>query len=376
MNNTNTIKPLENKNNLLKPTKIGDIVEGTIIGVGRSSVFIDLGILGAGVIYGKEFNEAKIELEKLKKGENVSAKVIDLENEDGYIELSLAKANRELVWKELRQKKENNETIKIKVLGANKGGLLTEFKRIPAFLPASQLSLTHYSQLQKADQLDLLKELQKFIGQELKVKVFEFSSSQNKIILSEKSCDLEHMGDILKDLQSGDVVEGKISKIVNFGAFIRFQLPQKETSKKEKDEENESPQEVEGLIHISELDWQLIEDPGKILEVNQIIKAKIIKIAEGRIFLSLKALKKDPWENIEKEYKKGDIVKGKALKLNTFGVLVQLPSKIQGLCHISEFDAKVKMEEVIEVGKEYNFQVLSLDAKGHKILLSPRIDKK
>lgn len=368
------ITPIKQKINLPSPLKLEETVEGKIIGIGRSSVFINLGIQGTGIIYGKEFYEAKSELENLKKGDKVFAKIIDLENENGYIELSLSKANKEIIWEELRQKKENKETVKVKILGANKGGLLAEFKRVAAFLPASQLSLSHYSELQKGEQKDILRELQKFIGKEMEVKISELMPKQEKIILSEKAKELENIEKLLRNYKVGDIVEGKISKIVNFGAFLRFFLspPAKEKNKTEDKDEKEQKtqeQEIEGLIHISEFDWQLIENPNEILKSGQTVKAKIIKLNEGRVFLSLKALKKDPWEDIEKKYKKEDIVKGKVVKLNPFGALIQIPSKIQALCHISEFGTKKKMEEKLKIAKNYDFQILSIEPKEHKMLL-------
>ena len=370
------ITPIKQKNNLPRPLKLEETVKGKIIGIGRSSVFIDLGIQGTGIIYGKEFYEAKNELENLKKGDKVFAKIIDLENENGYIELSLSKANKEIIWEELRQKKASKETVKIKILGANKGGLLAEYKRVAGFLPASQLSLAHYSELQKGEQKDILRELQKFIGKEMEVKISELMPQQEKIILSEKAKELENIEKLLINYKVGDIVEGKISKIVNFGAFLRFSLPQpaKEKSKaKDTDEKEQKPQETEGLIHISEFDWQLIEDPNEILKSGQTVKAKIIKLNEGRVFLSLKALKKNPWEDIEKKYKKEDIVKGKVVKLNTFGALIQIPAKIQALCHISEFGTKKKMEEKLKIGKKYDFQILSMEPKEHKMLLKMKL---
>ncbi len=369
--------PIKQKNNLPNPLKLEETVQGKIIGIGRSSVFVDLGIQGTGIIYGKEFYEAKSELENLKKGDKVFAKIVDLENENGYIELSLSKANKEIIWGELHQKKTSKKTVKIKILGANKGGLLAEYKRVAGFLPASQLSLSHYSELQKGEQKDILRELQKFIGKEMEVKISELMPQQEKIILSEKAKELENIEKLLINYKVGDIVEGKISKIVNFGAFLRFSLPQQpakeKTKTKDEDKKEEKIQEIEGLIHISEFDWQLIEDPNQVLKSGQTVKAKIIKLNEGRVFLSLKALKKDPWEDIEKKYKKQDIVKGKVVKLNAFGSLIQIPTKIQALCHISEFGTKKKMEEKLKIGKNYDFQILSMEPKEHKMLLKMKL---
>lgn len=339
------------QNNLIKPLRIGDVIEGKIIGKGRSAVFLDLGSFGAGIIFGREFQEAKDKLKDLKIGDSVFAKIMDMENEEGYVELSLNQAHQELGWESLKQNKEKNEILKVKITGANKGGLLAEVAGTPAFLPVSQLSSEHYPRVEDADPLKILRELQNFIGQELEVTIFDLSQKEGKLILSEKSKETEKIRESLKNYQAGDIVEGKITGIVNFGVFIVF------------------GENLEGLCHISELDWSLVQDPSEIVQIGQSVKAKIIEIANDRVFLSLKALKEDPWKNIEEKYKKGDEVSGKVTKINPFGAFVQISPKIQGLCHISEFGTKIKMEDVLKIGKKYEFQILSIDPGEHRMSL-------
>ena len=169
------MKELLENNNFLKPPQIGKIIEGKIVGKARSAVFLDLGALGTGIIYGKEFKEAKNELKDFKIGDAIFVKIIDLEDEDGYIELSLSQASNELTWEQLEQRKEKGEIMMVKILGANKGGLLTEVSGIPAFLPVSQLSPEHYPRVEKKEISKILRELQKFIGKELEVKIFDLN---------------------------------------------------------------------------------------------------------------------------------------------------------------------------------------------------------
>ncbi|MCD6528107.1 S1 RNA-binding domain-containing protein [bacterium] len=347
-------------NYLLNPPKIGEIVEGQVIGIGRSSIYVDLGIFGTGIIYGKEFLVMKDTLRNLKKGDKIFAKIISLDNEQGYIELSLREANQEITWEKLKRKAENSETLRVKIIGANKGGLLTKVEGIPAFLPVSQLSPQHYPRVEGAESIKILKKLQKLIGKELEVKIFDIDPAENKLILSEKAKDSKKIKEMLKKYKIGDIVEGEITGVVDFGAFIKFPLTQ--------DKKNNDIF-LEGLIHISELDWQLIEDPSKIVKVGDKVKAKIINIVDDRVFLSLKALKENPWEEIEKKYKKGQIVKGVVTKFNPFGVFVRIAPKIQGLVHISEFDPKVKIEDVLKIGKEYEFEIISINPKNYKISL-------
>jgi len=274
------MKDLLEKNDFLNPPNVGEIIEGKIVGKGRSAVFLDLGPIGTGIIYGREFYEAKEKLKGLKIGDKIFAKIIDLENEDGYIELSINSASRDLALGVLKQKKEKGETLRVKILGANKGGLVAEVSGIPAFLPVSQLALEHYPKVEGGEKTKILKELQKFIGQELEVKILDFSQKDGGIILSEKAVELDKKREILKNYKIGDEVEGEIVAITDFGAFMKFGPPPKFGGG------------LEGLIHISELDWKIIKDPTEVVKVGDKVRAKIIDIQNGRISLSLKALKK------------------------------------------------------------------------------------
>ena len=342
---------------------VGSIVEGTVIGRDRSSLFIDLGIHGNGIIYGKEFYEAKEIIKDLKNGDKIYAKVVDLENENGYKELSLKEATRQIGWQKLKNLKEKGDILKVKISGVNKGGLLTSVEGIAAFLPVSQLASEHYPRVTDADKQKILKELQKFIGQTLEVKILDLAAEENKLILSEKAKSEEKIKEILKNYKEGDVIEGEISGIADFGVFIKFPLSSEASAK-----EDPSAQ-IEGLIHISELDWQLIENPADLVKINEIVKAQIIEIKNGQVFLSLKSLKKNPWQDIEKKYKKGDKIKGKVTKFNPFGAFVQIEKKIQGLCHISEFGSQAKMEETLKIGQSYEFQISSIEPKEYRMSL-------
>lgn len=366
------MNPILEQNNLyggLKPPKVGDLVEGTIIGSGRSAIYIDLGPWGTGIVLGREFYTARDEIKNLKRGDKVFAKVIDLENEEGYVELSLQGANKEIAWENLRKTKENKEPIMVKILGANKGGLLAEVSGISAFLPVSQLSSEHYPKVENADPGQILRELQKFIGKELKVYILNLNPREEKLILSEKAVETEKIKKLLEGYKVGDVVEGEITGIVDFGTFIKFKPKTVATQTVDLKEETEDKEEqaLEGLIHISELDWQPIAKVEDVINVGQKVQAKIIKIEEDRVFLSLKALKPDPWEKME--HKKGDIVKGRVTKINLFGALVEIAPGIQGLCHVSEFGTRTKMEEALKIGQEYEFTILQLDSKEHKMIL-------
>lgn len=351
------MKELLEKSNAIKSPKIGEIIEGKIIGLKKGSVYVDLGAAGTGIIYGKEFYDARDILRGLKQGDVIFAKVIDFENEDGYFELSLSQAGQELNWEKIKQLQENGELVSVRISGANKGGLLAELMGINGFLPVSQLSPQNYPRVEGGDSTKILRELQKFVGQDMEVKIFDLEPREGKLIFSEKAKETEKIKEILKEYKIGDVVKGEITGLVNFGAFIKFPVSAKEG------------ENLEGLIHISELDWAIVENPSEIVKVGDEIEAKIIEIKDEKVSLSLKALKKDPWSDIEEKYKKGTIVKGKVTKFNPFGAFVEITSKIQGLCHISEFGTKQKMEESLKIGDSYDFEVLEIRTQEHRMSL-------
>ncbi len=348
----NLKQKIQELDNSLKPLKNGDIIDGKIIKTERSSIFIDLGVIGTGIIYGKEFYEAKNKLKKLKLEDIITAKVLDTDNEDGYVELSLMQASKELNWRKLKEKQEKNEIITIKITDANKGGLLAETSDIPMFLPVSQLSSKHYPRVRGADKSKILEELRKLIGKELKVKILDIDEQEEKVILSEKIKETEKIKEYLKNYQEGDIIQGEINGIADFGAFIKF-----------------GKRNLEGFIHISELDWQLIQDPAEIVKIGQKIKAKIINISDEKVSLSLKVLKKNPWKTLQEKYKKGDIITGTVVKFNPFGVFIKISSKIQGLIHISEFISFKNMEKALEIDKKYKFKISVIDPDNYKITL-------
>lgn len=366
--------------NLPKSPNAGDIIEGSIISKTGAAVFLDLGVFGTGIIYGRELAEVKSFLKNKEAGEKLFAKIVDLDNEDGYIELSLKQAAKEIGWETLRRKKENGETIIVRISGANKGGLLAEISGISAFLPVSQLASQNYPRVENGDKSKILKELKKLIGKEMEVKIFDIRQEENKLILSEKAGELVKLKEVLANYKVGETIEGEVSAIVGFGAFIKFwkdgtsPLPP-ETEAKAETEETPAQEEkkllptLEGLCHISELDWKIVDNPSQIVKIGEKVKAKIVGIENGRIFLSLKALKEDPWQKIEERYKKGDVVNGKIIKFNPFGVFVEITPQIYGLVHISEFGTLPKMKETIEIGQSRNFQISEINTEQHRMIL-------
>ena len=259
--------------------KEGEIVKGKVIGAESSGIFVELGNFGTGIISKKEAEKAKDTIKKIKPGDTISAKIIEAENEDGYVELSLNDAEKELFWKELEEIKKEDKIIEIKIAKANKGGLIAQLNGVNGFLPLSQLSLIHYPRVEQGDSKKIVWELQKLIGKTLEVKILDLDLKQKKLIFSEKAKEAQGLKEILKQCKEGDKVKGEITGVTDFGIFIKF-LP---TGIKE-----ELSIQLEGLIHISEIELGKAKDLSELFKTGQTVKAKIIKIADNKVFLSLK----------------------------------------------------------------------------------------
>lgn len=341
---------------------VGDVLQGTVIEVGSNFALIDLGSLGTGTVLGKEMKDGLAGGVKIKKGDVVSATLIELENDDGVIELSIREASYDKSWEDIQVKLENKEVVTTKVLEANKGGLMIEVNGIPGFLPVSQLGSEHYPRVEDGDKNKILELLKKLIGQELSVRILDADRPNEKLIVSEKAARSEKERAAISSLAVGDIVSGEVSGVVDFGAFVKFPIPGNEKER------------VEGLVHISELAWQLIDDPRSVVRTGDHVDAKVIGIEDTRISLSMKALKDDPWMNVDGKYKVGDTVEGKVDKINHFGAFVYLDKDIHGLAYVSEFQnlhPGRKMEEIFQVGTSYQWKILSMEPKSHRMGLLP-----
>ena len=350
-------KLLADDKNLAKMPQVGDLIKGKVIAVSKKEVLIDIEGLTTGLIRGKELYNESDEFGKLQIGDEVEATVLDMENEKGMIELSFRFAGHQKAWETLSQAKLENKIIAVKILDANKGGLIISLNHIQGFLPVSQLNPEHYPRIPGGDKNKILEKLKSYVGETFEVKIMDVDADQNKLIASEKTAWEESQGDLLKKYQVGNVIEGDITAITDFGVFVKF------------------GENLEGLAHISELAWQRIDDPNDLFKVNQKIKAEIIKIEGSKIFLSIKKLQKDPWDNIEKKYKVGQKVEGKIIKVNPFGLFVELDKDIHGLAHISAVTdkpgAKVSdLEQIGKAGETKTFTIVSIEPNEHRLGLS------
>ncbi len=350
-------KKILSEGDFIKIPKVGEIIKGKIIDISRSEIRMDIEGLTTGIVRGREFFEGSSEYADLKVGDEAEATVIELENENGEMELSFRFAGHQKAWDDLAELKSSGKLIKALITDANKGGLMIKVGNVPGFLPVSQLMPEHYPRVPGGDKSRILERLKSYVGKNFEVKVIDINEPEEKLIVSEKAAWEEKQQDVISSYKVGDIVEGKVTAVTDFGVFVEF-----------------GTDKLEGLVHISELAWQRIDDPSDFVKVGNKIKAEIINVEGSKIFLSIKKLKDDPWKNVAEMYKIGDKVKGKVLKINPFGLFVELDKDIHGLAHVSELsDSPINdPSEVAKIGDEIEFKILSIEPNNHRLGLSLR----
>lgn len=332
--------------------KIGSMIEGTVVFIDKTSVFINLPPFGTGIIFGKEYIAVRDVLKNINIGDTIIAKIVDLEGEDGYIELSLKEARQAIVWGEAENIMNSKKILELPIKEANKGGLIIEWQGVQGFLPASQLKAEHYPRVTDGNKDRILEELKKLVGQNLPVAIIGIIPKEGKLIFSEKNIDQAEKIEIVEKYSIGDELEGEVTSAVDFGIFVKIE------------------DDLEGLVHISEVSWSLVKDLKTMFKAGDKIKVKIIEIEKGKISLSIKALTENPWEKASKKYKKGDEVSGVVIKFNKHGALASIEEGVAGLVHMSEFESEEKLRETLELGKSYNFKINIFEAGTQKMILS------
>ncbi len=329
--------------------KTGEVVEGVVSSVRKHEVWIDLGANGVGVVMRREIGHGQV----LEEGQKVTTSVVDPEMDEGYALLSMRRAAKDRGWDELQQLFESKEIVEVTPYDANRGGLLVELEGIRGFLPVSQLVAGHYPRVSGADKDEILQKLNQLSGTPIRVRILDISRKDNKLIFSEKEAVKDDMQARFSELKVGDTVEGVITGVIDFGAFVNVDG-------------------IEGLIHISEISWERVEDPRKYVKVGQTVKAKIISIDKDRLSLSLKQTVEDPWLGEVKEFKKGDTVEGKVTRITPFGAFVQLSPAVEALVHVSEMSDEegIDPEKIFQLNENKKFKVLDIDTEGRKIALS------
>lgn len=332
----------------LQQIKTGDVVEGMVTSVRKHEVWIDLGPNGVGVIFRRE-----VGTNALKEGETITASVVDPELEEGYALLSMKRAVKDRGWGELQRVFDEQEIVEVTPYDANRGGLLIELEGIRGFLPVSQLAAEHYPRVSDADKDEILTKLNSLTSKTLRVRILDVSRKDNKLIFSEKEAVRDDMQSRLTKLKIGDSVKGVVTGVIDFGAFVNVDG-------------------IEGLVHISEISWERVEDPRKYVKVGDEIEAKIIAIDKDRLSLSIKQMSDDPWMAEVKKFKKGEVVEGKITRITPFGAFVQLSPSVEALVHVSEMsdDEGIDPEKLFKLNEKKKFKVLEIDTDNRKIALS------
>jgi small subunit ribosomal protein S1 len=326
----------------------GEVVHGTVVRVDKDEVLVDIGYKSEGVIPVSELSIRRSvnPSDEVSLGDEIAALVMTKEDADGRLILSKKRARFEIAWKAIEQAHEQGEPVVGRVIEVVKGGLILDLG-VRGFLPASLVDIRR------------VQDLDEFLGQELRSKVIELNRSRNNVVLSRRAVLEDERKEmrqaILDRLNPGDVVEGTISNIVDFGAFVDLDG-------------------MDGLIHISELSWSHVNHPSEVLEIGQKVNVKVLDIDRDRqrISLGLKQTQSDPWQQVLESYQEGDVVAGKVTKVVTFGAFVEILPGVEGLVHISEL-AQHHVEnprEVVSQGDTVNVRILEVDAERRRLSLS------
>ncbi len=339
--------------NIPESPKEGQLVEGTVSAIGRARVYVDLPPFGTGLIFGREYMNARDILRKVSVGDTIAAKVVDVNNEDGYIELSLKEARQALIWADAEEAVKKGTIMSLEVKEANKGGLIMEWQGIQGFLPASQLSADNYPRVDNGDKDKILSALNSLIGKHLSVVMITADQKEHKLIFSEKGHqEKEEKGEKVSKYEVGDVLNGEVTGAVDFGVFVKIE------------------QGLEGLVHISELDWGLVENTRALYKVGDKVKVKVIEVKDDKISLSIKQLRENPWTEAAGKFAKDQVVPGVVIKYNKHGALASIQEGVAGLVHISEFESEEKMKATLSLGGVYKFKISLFEPAEQRMTLT------
>jgi len=339
----------------VKQLVAGEVVTGKVLSVRKHEVLIDLGAQGVGFVPRREVGHSRA----LNEGDEVTASVVDAELDNGYSLLSLRKAVKDRGWEEVQAKMDEAVVIEVQPYDANRGGMLIEYEGVRGFLPVSQLSAEHYPRVGSADKDEILQRLNGLVGQTLRVRILDCDRKTNKLIFSEKEAVKDGLAERFEKLSVGDTVKGVVTGVVDFGVFVNVDG-------------------IEGLVHISEISWERVNNPADYVKVGDTIEAKIISIDKDRLSLSMKQLKKDPWLDEVEKFKKGEKTEGTVTRITPFGAFVQISPAVEALVHISELGSgsDVDPEKVFTLNERKEFFVLDIDKDNRKISLSLADKKK
>lgn len=332
--------------------KAGELVEATVLSVEGRVIICDVNGQFTGIVSGREIG-SNVNVADLSAGDKVEAIVLGDSESKGLIVLSLKRANQIRTLSNLAKYYDSKEIIKVVPNEANKWGLLVDIDGLKGFIPVSQLTPLHYPRVEGADPDKILAHLESLVGKEFTVRVINVDEQGKKIIFSEKAAIEEKREKALSKLKIGDKVEGVVSGILTYGLFITFDG-------------------LEGLVHVSEIDWGHVNNPSKFAKVGQKVEVMIIGMDEDKISLSIKRLKENPWDVLAKKYKLGDVISAPVSRIAQFGAFLELDGGIQGLIHLSEISHGVvkDIKEFVTVGENIEAKIINFEPKEKRIGLS------
>jgi len=341
----------------LKELKVGDLVEGIIVSKTPKEVLVDVGAKSEGIIDASEISAVYTNLENIEPGDTITSKVVQVENDQGYIVLSVKKAEKDIQWKEAMKAFEDTSVLEATIVEYNKGGLLADCLGLRGFIPLSHLDRAHFSEdvdkFAAGSESQIKESLSPLSGKTLSVKVIEIDPEKNRFVLSEKDALSSYSDEArqkrLDEIKEGSTLKGIVTGVMPFGVFVDLDG-------------------VEGLVHISEIAWEKVSHPSNYFKVGETIKVMVLGIDEksGKLALSVKRLTPNPWETVEEKYPEGKKVKGVVSKIVPFGAFVTLEKGLDGLIHISE------AAEPLKEGDKVKAVVLQVDADKQKLALSTR----
>ncbi|KKQ42395.1 MAG: RNA binding S1 domain protein [Microgenomates group bacterium GW2011_GWC1_37_8] len=323
---------------------VGDRVKGRIVSMEPGRMLVDIGGKSEGLLAEKAYKEAEGYIKTLKIGDEVDARVIVPETSDGYTILTLREAVESVYWGNIEKLQESATPVKVEGKGVNPSGVMVDVLGMSGFIPLSQLGK------------ESLKNSQALIGKRFEAIVIDFEKQSKKVILSEKEVsekdELQKTRKALKEIKEGDIYEGKVSTIYDFGCFVRIEVGKDKLP-------------LEGLVHISEIAWEKVDNPGDLVSEGDEVKVKVIGIKNEKLAFSIKQALKDPWIEADKKYEIDDKVKGKVIRVSDFGLFIQLEPGVEGLLHIT----KIPPGKNLSRGDEVNVSIEEVDAENRKIAL-------
>ncbi|RKW22757.1 30S ribosomal protein S1 [Candidatus Gracilibacteria bacterium] len=348
----NLFEELFNASPEIKYPKQGDVISGTIVKIEKKNILVNVNNQFTGLVVSKEVGNT-VDLSELKPGQGIEVMVLGDSVERGLLILSLKRANQIKNLTNLTKYHDSSEIITVRPTEANKGGLLVDIDGLKGFIPVSQLTPLHYPRVEGADPDKILAHLDSLVGQPFKVRVINVDEYGKKIIFSEKAAIEENREKALSTLKEGDIIEGVISGILSYGLFVTFDG-------------------LEGLVHVSEIDWGHVTNPAKFAKVGMKVKVKVIGLDSDKISLSIKRLKENPWETLAKKYKLNDTITAPISRISKFGAFMDLEGGIQGLIHLSEISHGVvkDIRDHIRVGEEVQAKIINFEPEKKRIGLS------